>query len=140
MCVDVFFRRRSRQARNVANKVGLWSIAWCQRLVNWSRHLDRSASYAHPCSSLIKMHDSTWLMHARSQWIGEFSIRNSMFAGRTGTRLNIGRPQIRWQDGLKVAHSVLDSRDLSIKGSNSLSIAKRIRESLIDIRNSLSVA
>ena len=86
------------------------------------------------------MHDPVWLMQARTQWLGEFSIRNSIFAGRTATRLNIGRPQVRWQDGLNVAQSVLEARDLSEKGSNSLSVASRIREALIDISASVTDA
>ena len=39
--IDTFCRRRSRQARTVANRVGLWSIVWCQRVIAWSAHLKR---------------------------------------------------------------------------------------------------
>ncbi len=68
------------------------------------------ASYAHPVPRLLDHHNAAWLMIQRSICLSEFSIRNSVFAGRTGTRLNIGRPQARWSDGLSVAISVSSSR------------------------------
>ena len=84
------------------------------------------------------LHDPNWLMFQRSLWVSERDNRNSVWAGRTGTRLNIGRPQVRWQDGLSVAESVRKSRDVSIKGNNALSISSRIRESLNELRSSAS--
>ena len=77
-------------------------------------------------------------MFQRSLWVSERDSRNSVLAGRTGTRLNIGRPQVRWQDGLSVAESVRKSRGVSIKGNNALSISSRIRESLNELRSSAS--
>ena len=43
--IDVFCRRRARQARNVALKSGMWSIVWCRRVISWSMHLTRAATY-----------------------------------------------------------------------------------------------
>ena len=64
-------------------------------------------------------------------FVTEHGTRNSVLAGRTGTRLIIGRPQVRWCDGLGVAKHVLEGRQESLKGSNALSISVRIREALI---------
>jgi len=136
--LDTYYRRRARQARNVASKCGMWSISWCDRLVSWHEHLKRAGAYQHPCTKLLKLHDSNWLMFQRSLWVSERDSRNSVLAGRTGTRLNIGRPQVRWQDGLSVAESVRKSRGVSIKGNNALSISSRIRESLNELRSSAS--
>ena len=86
--------------------------------------------YAHPVPRLLDHHNSEWLMEQRSHFVSEFSFRNSVFAGRTGTRLNIGRPQVRWSDGLSVAASVCEGRSESQRGANSLSIATRIRDAL----------
>ena len=133
--IDSFCRRRARQARNVANHCRLWSIVWAQRVVAWSAHVNRGSKYAHPVSRLLQYRDSVWLLHQRSQYVSEFSIRNSVFAGRTGTRLNIGRPQVRWSDGLDVARSLCEIRSESVKGSNALSIGTRIREALSGLRD-----
>ena len=47
-------------------------------------------------------------------------------AGRTGTRLNIGRPQKRWQEGVQLAKGVVDERAKALKGKATLAIASRI--------------
>jgi len=136
--LDAFCRRRARQARNVANKCGMWSITWCERVVAWNEHLMRASAYEHPCTQLLRLHDSTWLMFKRALWVSQYDTRNSVLAGRTGTRLNIGRPQVRWLDGVRVATSVCESRSVSKKGGNALSISSRIRESLNELRISLT--
>ena len=56
----------------------------------------------------------------------ELGTRNSVIAGRTGTRLNIGRPQVRWVNGVGIAKHVLEGRQQSIRGNNALSISVRI--------------
>ena len=53
-----------------------------------------------------------------------------MMAGRTGTRLNIGRPQPRWEEGVALAESVLQTRDSTVRGNQPLGIATRIREAV----------
>ena len=138
--LDTFCRRRARQARNVANKCGLWSIVWAKRVIAWNAHVRRGAIYAHPVPRLLEHHNSVWLMNQRSQFVSEFSIRNSVFAGRTGTRLNVGHPQVRWSDGLSVAASVCEGRSESQRGANSLSIATRIREAVSALRESVALS
>ena len=58
------------------------------------------------------------------------NVRNSLLRGRTGTRLNIGRPQPRWQDGCDIARSVLSARSISLKGSNAWTVGTIIKESI----------
>ena len=57
----------------------------------------------------------------------------SLLAG--GTRLNIGRPQVRWTDGVECAKCVCDTRSVSTKGSNALSISIRIRDAIKELTN-----
>ena len=88
------------------------------------------------CIILITWHDSQWLLHQRSQWVAENSTdpRNSLVAGRTGTRLNNGRPQTRWEERLVVAKAVLEGRSLAERGSNALSIGTIVREAVTAAR------
>ena len=89
----------------------------------------RVAKHAHICAYLLNFKNKSWLMHMRAQWVpfnSDFS-RNSLTAGRTATRCNVGRPQVRWEDGYLIAKDVLESRDLGLKGQNALGIAARIR-------------
>ena len=65
---------------------------------------------------------------------GSDQTRNSIYRGRTGTRLNIGRPQVRWADGTDVARFVLDGRQSSLIGNNALSVGSAIREGMIIAR------
>ena len=133
-CVCVFVCVCVCQARNVANKCGLWSIVWAKRVIAWNAHVKRGVMYDHPVPRLLDHHNSVWLMHQRGNFVSQRSLRNSVFAGRTGTRLNIGRPQVRWSDGLSVAASVSEGRSETERGANSLSIATRIREALSALR------
>ena len=100
----------------------------------------RGVMYAHPVPRLLDHHSSVRLMHQRSHFVSERSFRNSVFAGHTGTRLNIGRPQVRWSDGLSVAASVCESRSETQRGANSLSIATRIREALSVLREPVALS
>ena len=71
----------------------------------------------------------------RSSWVASDSQdlngpRISLLAGRTGTRENIGRPQVRWADGVELATQVLQSRTISQRSSNALTIGTIIRETV----------
>jgi len=107
--LDSYCRRRLRNARNVCEKVGFWSELWCRRVTDWDAHDRRGAKYKHICASLVDYKHSQWLMHERSKWVpfDSENTRCSVLAGRTGTRCNVGRPQTRWEDGLKLATEVM---------------------------------
>jgi len=125
--IDAYCRRRLRNARNVCMKAGMWSQLWCQRVLDWDKHIRRGSRYGHICSSLLNHHESVWLGFQRSQFVPENSDdsangRITMYAGRTGTRLNIGRPQTRWDEGVSNARRILASRTHSTRGDNALSI------------------
>ena len=94
----------------------------------------RHVGYPHPCLCIYKFHDSEWLLHQRSEFVNS---RCSLTAGRTGTRLNVGRPQVRWEDGFNTARILLDSRVASVQGNNMLSISTIFRETFSTVRNSL---
>ena len=83
----------------------MWSMTWCQRVIDWDEHIRRGARYNHICSSLLDHKNSLWLRVQRSAWVPENSNDSggrglSVLSGRTGTRLNIGRPQVRWDEGV----------------------------------------
>ena len=101
-------------------------------------YIQCASLYKHPCAKLLEMNAATWLMTMRSQWVSVTGTRSSVFAARSGTRLNIGRPQVRWTAGLSVAHEVVKVRQESLKGNNALSISSRIREALLELRISLT--
>ena len=65
---------------------------------------------------------------------GSDPTRNSIYRGRTGTRLNLGRAKVRWADGTDVARFVLDGRQSSLIGNNALSVGSAIREAMITAR------
>ena len=139
---DSFFRRKRREARNKANDIGLWSLMWCKRVLSWRDHVLRGVHHGHLCGSLLKFHDSTWLQQKRAEWVSTLGIssRNTLAAGRTGTRILATRPQVRWEDGCNVAKSTLEARDTSIKGKNSLSIGSRIREVIQNVRDGIQLS
>ena len=63
---------------------------------------------------------------------------NSLIAGRTGTRLNIGRPQIRWSDGTFLASTTKHARTGALVGKNAITVASRIKEAVTFIRANLA--
>ena len=133
--IDHYCRRRPRQARNVSQQIGFWSALWCNRVINWEEHLKRGARYSHFCSKLLHYHGESWLQDLRSSFVPENSEgtsvnRNTLFSGRTGSRLNIGRPQIRWTDSCSIARSILEARAQSVRGRNARTIGTIIKEAV----------
>ena len=129
--IDHYDRRRKREARNLCVEDGMWSQLWCRRVINWDRHIRRGSDYKHICLNLLVYRDSLWLQFQRSAFVAVESLSgscNTLEAGRTGTRCNIGRPQIRWQDGVNLAERVADSRTFSHCSSNALTVETIINE------------
>ena len=115
----------------------MWSIDWPERIISWHEHVLRSSKTNSINSKLISFHDSEWLLHKRSQWVASRlsnSNRISALAGRTGTRLNIGQPQPRWDEGVALAREVLQSRSVALKGAQPLGIGSRIRNAVSSLR------
>ena len=70
-----------------------------------------------------------------------FCPKNAVLMRGTGTRLNIGRPQPRWQYGIELAKAVLAERPDHQRGSSFLRIGtliQRARDSLINSWNSFN--
>ena len=129
--LDHYCRRRLRQARNVSQKLGFWSALWAQRVCNWEQHLQRGERYSHICTRLLYFHCEDWLQEQRRAFVPTSSERinaNSLFSGRTGTRLNIGRPQVRWQDGCAIARSTQQARTTALRGQNARTVGTIIKE------------
>ena len=100
--LDQFCRRRKREARNLAAKEGFWSQIWARRIVNWMCHLARAESRNHHIVRILNERGPAWLRSRRQIYVAENEngyARNSLHACRTGTRLNIDRPQTRWSEG-----------------------------------------
>ena len=82
---------------------------------------------------LVLYHDSKWLQSMRSRFVpanGSESIRNSVLAGRTGTRTNDSKPQHRWDAGIEFARAYLQSRGIALGNKNAISVSSRIREAV----------
>ncbi len=136
--IDSYCRRRHRNANSLCNDVGLWSLVWCHRVVAWHDHIHRAVNYNHICRPLLNFQDSIWLQFKRSEWVSEtlgHAQRNNSLAGRTGTRMNCGRPQTRWHDGLKLAKATSIERSEPLKGKAPLSIGTRIGNALSSLKH-----
>ena len=126
-----WIRRRRRVARNLCSRIGMWSEDWANRCISWHEHVLRCNNIS---SHLVQYKNSEWLRHLRGQWVGGrlFSnSRNSVLAGRTGTRLNVGKPQQRWETGIELARKFIASRRNQARNSNSLSVGSRIRDAAL---------
>ena len=83
---------------------------------------------------LLEFHGARWLLEQRKNFVscdGSASSRVSLTSGRTGTRLNIGKPQLRWDAGVSLASAALGSRSESHSSRHVLSIGSRIREAAL---------
>ena len=81
----------------------------------------------------MNFHADAWLQQQRSIFVPSESQstnndRISIFSWRTGTRLNIGRPQVRWQDGCAIAHTTQEARAISLRGQNARTVGSIIKE------------
>ena len=85
---------------------------------------------------LLLFHNSDWLQAQRSRFVpesGSANTRNSVLAGRTGTRANAGKPLQRWDDGICLARAFLRSRREALSNSHALSVSSRIRNAVSEI-------
>ena len=138
---EVWCRRRGRAARAVCSRIGLWSTSWAKRVVSWHDHVVRSECRDAINSKILKYHDNEWLLHKRSQWIATNGINSNCitaFAGRTGTRLNSGHPQPRWEEGVALARWVVQSVDTApTRGGSSRGLGSRIPSTISAFRELL---
>ena len=85
--------------------------------------------------------NSNWLQAQRAAFVAQLAEavnRNSLTAGRTGTRCNIGRPQPRWDAGITLAREFLAGRVQYLRGSGTLSVGTRIHNALTRLAQSFS--
>ena len=127
-------------AREVASRIGLWSLARAKRTVSFKQHISRSEGYCPLLHQLVEHRGSDWLATRRSSWVpaaGSGDSRLSLRAGRTGIRIEGGRPQPTWDEGPRLASAVIASRDSNTRGTAKLSISTRIAEAAAYIREVL---
>ena len=96
----------------------------------------RGAAY-HFCYNILLFHTSQWLLLQRALFTSEFSERLTISAGRTGTRCYAGRPQPRWEEGVELAKTVQETRNISLRRNNAISIGSVVRRSAIDVARNL---
>ena len=128
-----WLRRKRRLARNVCSRIGFWSEAWAKRQIDWHEHVMRASGVL---KDLLLSRNSDWLQAQRSRFVaerGSASSRNSVLAGRTGTRANGGKPQQRWEAGICLARAFLRSRQVSRCNTNALSVSSRIRNAVSEV-------
>ena len=109
------------------NKHGSWALLWSKRILAWSKHLDRAVARESVLGRLLRWHGAEWLRGERANYVSSDSrdytnVRNSVFAGRTGTRAVSTRPQVRWDDGLELAIAVREQDRRQRNSSHSLSM------------------
>jgi hypothetical protein len=141
--IDHYCRRRNRLARDVSLKTGMWSRLWARRMTDWHNHLSRAATRLHFCSRLLQVNDAHWLLLQRSMYVSQDGLpynqsRVSASGGRTGTRLNIGRPQTRWHEGVALAETILQNQGSSAWSGRALSIGTIIRGAMQQARDFVS--
>jgi hypothetical protein len=78
-------------------------------------------------------------MRKRFEWVSVNSTnfnggRNAPDRGRTGTRLNIGRPQTRWEDGAEIARGIIDDLEKSSQTHPKVTIGTAIYKLVQRIR------
>ena len=83
------------------------------------------------CARLLEYHSSSWLVEQRSMFVNSV---NSLITSRTGTRLNIGGPQVRWSGGTLIAIGTSATRTDALVGKNAITVSARIREAVAFIR------
>ena len=135
--LDHFCGRKRRTARNLSAETGTWAKIWGERCISWHKHIMRGAEYNHICCRILNHHDNNWLLSLRSMWVGGReggNSRNSLFAGRTGTRLNVGRPQVRWEDGVRNAEAVIEANPIALHGRSVRTIGTIIHEAMQAMR------
>ena len=103
---------------------------WATRVVKWNEHVLRGDLFV---KHLLKWHDNDWLQQQRAYFTSE---SNSLVAGRTGTRLNRGRPQPRWMPGIILAKAVLSERKQTLGGRSFLAINTVIDNARENLQNS----
>ena len=128
-----FVRRKRRVARDVCARLGFWSLDWAKKQISWHDHVMRHAG---PLKDLLLLRNHDWLLQQRSRFVPSFGSefsRVSLAAGRTGTRLNIGKPASRWDASIELAKASLAGRADSQNSNHALSIGTRIRQASLII-------
>ena len=81
--------------------------------------------------SLVEFRDAEWLRNQRRRFIirsGANVGRNTLDAGRTGTRCIGSKPQMRWEAGVTLARSVIRAHENLVFDPKPLGV--RIRDAL----------
>ena len=99
--VTAFVRRRRQTCGRVASTWGTWSKHWAYDVIQWNEHISRAHDPHNWCFPLREWHGQTWLQAHR------FENSAGSRWGRTRTRASPGHPAIRWEEGVRAAHSVI---------------------------------
>ena len=108
---------------------------WANRQISWHEHVSRKGGVL---GWILKYRDAVWLLNRRGEFAasnGSLFSRISMFAGRTGTRLDIGKPVERWESGIELARAAIATSHVNVHGTHALSIGTRIRQAAQSLRD-----
>ena len=97
---DFVIRRHSITSRK-ARHMGLWSLSWAGSCVSWNAHVTRQHDDRAWSHHLLGYHDLEWLASQRHA----MSARRR--GSRIGTRVVLGKPQRRWQEGPELATTLI---------------------------------
>lgn len=110
-----------------------YSVMWTQVIFFSSRlNLQWRDTWLVPVSKVghVSVNRDRFVLRHVCVCLSANGSRSSLYSGRTGTRLNMGRPQPRWQEVCDIARSALGSRATSIKGRNARTIGTIIKEAI----------
>ena len=101
-------RRRSCHAGRVISLTGRWSHEWCRDAISWHQHCLRSSDRRLPLLEILghKTVSPDFLSEQRARFQLEASKPST-----TGTRLPIGKVQVRHHDGIEFARKHLSDTD-----------------------------
>ena len=94
----------------------------------------RRGTKSHFCNKLLIFHENELLQMQSSLYAGIEDIRKSLVVGGIGTRLEIWRPQQRWEHGVALAKQCLAERTSHSMRNNSFSIGTFVRSAAIAAR------
>jgi hypothetical protein len=92
-----YSHRRNFVASRICAQNGRWSDFWYQRSIGWDEHLSRGHCVNSWPVLLHDFHNNEWLQGLR------FSRASRASNTSTNTRVSVGRPPMRWHDGISFA-------------------------------------
>ena len=93
--LDAYRQRRKVLCTHLARDAGLFSDMWNRNLLSWEGHFARTHDSGSWASKAFEYRGKGWIASRRAQ-------ASSGSESRTRTRLNPGRPALRWDESFEL--------------------------------------